>query len=174
MEKFALYLALLTIYENNCRQLHWKLSGKGFHTAHERFGTYYDQLGTFMDETAEQAITMNQSPVNVSDALKLVQESDIDAILINSAEDYCGKSANVAAYKMLTQLYNLATEILKDESLAEDVRDVFMGHAKWYRIEGLYKLGRALTHPDGPRHGGPGHHEEPPEATTDDDEEDDD
>ena len=52
MEKFALYLALLTIYENNCRQLHWKLSGNGFHTAHGRFGTYYDQLGTFMDETA--------------------------------------------------------------------------------------------------------------------------
>lgn len=167
MDKLSLYLALLTLYENNCRQLHWKLSGKGFHTGHERFGTYYDQLGTFMDETAEQAITMGQSPVNVADAMTLVQESDVDGLIINGSEDYCGKAANVAAHKMFTQLYNLSTEILKDEALAEDVRDVFMGHAKWYRIEGLYKLGRALTH-------GEGHHEEPPEATTDDDEEDDD
>ena len=36
-----------------------------------------------------------------------------------------------------------------DDSLPADVADVFMDHARYYRIEGLYKLQRTLTQEGG-------------------------
>lgn len=156
MKDLKLYLSLLTIYENNMRMLHWNLAGKGFHTAHERFGKYYEELGQYMDETAEQLITLGGIPVNVAEAIDIVRESDVDAFLIESNRDYDKESANAAAKKMFDQLYAAASEI---DDIPDDVEDVFIGHMRYYRIEGTYKLGRAGIHnpPPAPE----GHPEEP-------------
>lgn len=164
MDELRLYLSLLTIYENNMRMLHWKLAGKGFHTAHERFGKYYEELGQYMDETAEQIISLGGSPVNMAEAIGIVRESDIDAFLIESNRDYDGMSANSAARKMFDQLY-AAADI---DDLPDDVEDVFVGHRRYYRLEGMYKLGRA-----GVKSGPMEHHPEP-EPIPEEEEEDDD
>lgn len=143
MDEMRLYLSLLTIYENNMRMLHWKLAGHGFHTAHERFGKYYEELGTYMDETAEQIISLGGTPVNAAEAISIVRESDVDAFLIESNRDYDKESANAAAKKMFDQLYAAASEI---DDIPDDVEDVFVGHMRYYRLEGAYKLGRAGIH----------------------------
>ena len=44
---------------------------------------------------------------------------------------------------MFKQLYDIALELADEDDLPDDVCDVFMDHARWFRIEGLYKLGRA-------------------------------
>lgn len=145
MADIRLYLSLLTVYESNCRTLHWLLKSKnGWHTGHERFATYYEQLGEFMDQTAEQLLTIGDRPVNDAEALKLVEESQIDAFLLGTDQDYDMVAANQAAYRMFKLLNQLSVEIATDDGIPADVADVFMDHAKWFRIEGLYKLGRAM------------------------------
>lgn len=144
MADIRLYLALLTVYESNCRTLHWCLRSKnGWHTGHEWFATYYEQLGEYMDQTAEQILTIGGRPVNDAEALKLVEESQVDAFLLGTDQDYDMYTANMAAYRMFKQLHEMALELEDSDDLPDDVADVFMDHARWFRIEGLYKLGRA-------------------------------
>lgn len=142
MDHMKLYLSLLTLYENNMRILHWKLAGNGFHMAHERFAGYYETLGDYMDEAAEQMITLGGNPVGVNDAIGVVRDSDVDAFLVDPNKNYTGEEANEAAYKMFNQLYGLAKEV---DDVPDDVEDVFIGHMKYYRIEGMYKLRRTDT-----------------------------
>lgn len=148
MQSLRTYMAMLTLYENNFRILHWKLAGAEFHKTHERFGDYYDQLGTFMDETAEQMITLGETPVSSRDALSILQgETGFTAVMIDPALDYSADAANHAAYHMFEQLREMAAEFADadDDELPIEVSDVFMDHARWYRIEGMYKLQRANT-----------------------------
>ena len=148
MQSLRTYMAMLTLYENNFRILHWKLAGAEFHKTHERFGAYYDQLGTFMDETAEQMITLGETPVSSRDALSILQgETGFTAVMIDPALDYSADAANHAAYHMFEQLREMAVELADadDDELPIEVSDVFMDHARWYRIEGMYKLQRANT-----------------------------
>ena len=138
------YLALLTVYESNSRTLHWLLSGDGWHTAHERYAGYYEELGEFMDQTAEQLLSMGMQPVNDAEALELVKASNIDAFLLSTDKAYSVATADEAAYRMFKQLHDFALELADDDdNYPDDVCDVFMDQARWFRIEGLYKLGRA-------------------------------
>ena len=145
----TLYMALLTLYENNLRGLHWKLAGPNFNKDHLRFGDYYDQLGTFLDETAEMMITMGIPPVSVMMIHEILSGDDVNAISIDMSRDYTGEAANTAAQQMFTQLYEKAAALAKDDSLPVDVQDVYMAHAKYYRIECLYKLQRTLANQTG-------------------------
>ena len=74
MDEQELYMALLTVYENNFRGLHWKLSGHNFNNNHTRFSEYYEQLGTYLDETAEQMIIQGKTPVSSSRALDILNQ----------------------------------------------------------------------------------------------------
>lgn len=144
MEDIRVYMAALTVYENNMRIIHWKLHGPDFHKTHERFGDYYEEFGKYMDETAEQMITLGQNPLNYSEAMDILQNSSIDAFTLSGGMDFDPKGAETTAYKMFRQLYDMASELAGEDDLPIDVQDVFMGHAKYFRIEGLYKLARRI------------------------------
>lgn len=145
MADMKTYLSALTIYENNMRIIHWKLHGPDFHKTHERFGDYYDTLGKYMDETAEQMISMGMNPVNSTEACDVLQNDSMDAFTLSGEMDFDPMSAEKTAYRMFSQLYEMAAELANTESLPVDVQDVFMGHAKYFRIEGLYKLARRIA-----------------------------
>jgi hypothetical protein len=146
MDKLRLYLALLKIYMDNVQLVHWRVCGNGTHTAHPRYGTYYDALGTFMDETAEQMITLGESPISYPQALELVRDADdIHGILLTGDMQYTESSGDTVVLNMFNQLYDLAESLSRDDSLPTDVQDVFMNHAKWYRIEGKYKIAQNLN-----------------------------
>jgi len=138
-------MALLTLYENNLRGLHWKLQGAGFHTAHLRFGEYYEKLGEFMDEVAEIMITQGIAPIGMSNLMDILKQSEIDAFYIDMAGDYTEEVANIAAQKMFSQLYEQAVALAKNDDLPIDVQDVYTDQARYYRIENLYKMSRAIT-----------------------------
>ena len=145
MATFETYHALLTLTENNMRVIHWKLKGDDFDVTHSRYGMYYEKLGEMMDETAEQMITMGHTPMNISNALMhLGKDIGVDATIMNPELDYDSQIADKATYKMFKELYNFASSLAVDAALPADVQDIFMGHAKWFRIEGLYKLGRSI------------------------------
>lgn len=145
MATFETYHALLTLTENNMRVIHWKLKGGDFNVTHSRYGMYYEKLGEMMDETAEQMITMGHTPMNISNALMhLGKDIGVDATIMNPELDYNSQIADETTYKMFKELYNFAARLAVDAALPADVQDIFMGHAKWFRIEGLYKLGRSI------------------------------
>ena len=98
-----------------------------------------------MDETAEQMITMGHTPMNISNTLMhLGKDIGVDATIMNPELDYTSQIADETTYKMFKELYNFAARLAVDAALPADVQDIFMGHAKWFRIEGLYKLGRSI------------------------------
>lgn len=144
MNEQELYMALLTIYENNFRGLHWKLSGHNFNNNHTRFSDYYEQLGTFLDETAEQMIIQGMTPVSSSRALDILNQTDVNAILVDMSLDYTGDEANRAALMMFEQLHGHALSLATSDDIPADTADVYMDHAKYYSIEGKYKLARFM------------------------------
>lgn len=148
MATFETYHALLTLTENNMRVIHWKLKGDDFDVVHPRYASYYEKLGEMMDETAEQMITMGHIPMNISNTLMhLGKDIGVDATIMNPELDYTSRIADETTYKMFSELYDFASHLAVDAALPTDVQDVFMGHAKWFRIEGLYKLGRRVNAP---------------------------
>lgn len=142
------YLAVLTLFESNFRVLHWKLAGKEWHNSHERFGGYYDQMGEFMDQTAEQMLSMGENPLHDKQAYELLESSSDDFKVVDPSADYSAKDANIFAKYMFSTLLGMTSQLATDQSLPPEVADVFMDHARWYRIEGEYKLARAITKPD--------------------------
>ena len=145
MATFETYHALLTLTENNMRVIHWKLKGNDFDVVHPRYGMYYEKLGEMMDETAEVMITMGHIPMNINNTLMyLGKDIGVNATIMNPELDYTSKIADETTYKMFKELYDFASHLAVDAALPADVQDIFMGHAKWFRIEGLYKLGRTV------------------------------
>ena len=88
---------------------------------------------------------MGIPPVSVMMIHEILSGDDVNAISIDMSRDYTGEAANTAAQQMFTQLYEKAAALAKDDSLPVDVQDVYMAHAKYYRIECLYKLQRTLV-----------------------------
>ena len=145
MATFETYHALLTLTENNMRVIHWKLKGNDFDVVHPRYAMYYEKISEMMDETAEIMITMGHTPMNISSALMhLGKDTGVNATIMNPELDYTSKIADETTYKMFKELYDFAAHLAVDAALPADVQDIFMGHAKWFRIEGLYKLGRTI------------------------------
>lgn len=144
MDKQVKYLALLTLHENNLRGLHWKLQGPSFATDHARFGGYYEKLGHFMDETAEQMISLGLQPIGVMNLPEILESDEINTSCVNMDKDYNSYAANLAAMNIFNELYACAAELAEDESLPVDVRDVYTDHAAYYRIEAKYKLSRTV------------------------------
>lgn len=167
MDKLRIYAAIVTLYENAMRVLHWKMCGKNFAKDHTRFGDYYDELGEYMDQTMEQMLTLGMNPVSLPMVTEILNNADVNAITIDPNQDYDGMTANHAALQMFTTLHELALSLATDDSLPADVADVFMDHARYYRIEGLYKLQRTLTHEGGHQEPAPqpAPQEENPEVT---------
>lgn len=147
MTDLRTYLAYLTLYENNFRVLHWKIAGPNFHTTHERYGAYYDKLGAMLDETAEQMITVGATPVAMTEALSLLDETETTAITVNPALEISPEVADTAAAHMFEQLRAMAAELASNTTFPPEVADVFMDHARYFRIEGTYKLGRCKVTP---------------------------
>lgn len=145
MDEQQLYMALLVVYENNFRGLHWKLAGPNFHTNHLRFGDYYEKLGEFMDETAEQMIIQYKAPVSAQDALKILEADTETAILVDMNQDYDADIANKLAMVMFNQLYTRSIALAKSDSIPADVADVYMDHSRYYSLEAKYKLARTLN-----------------------------
>ena len=78
------------------------------------------------------------------ESIDQMHNASLEAFTFSGSMDFDGETADKASYSMMKQLYDLASELAGDQSLPIDVQDVFMGHAKYFRIEGIYKLGRRI------------------------------
>ena len=94
-------------------------------------------------------MTCGENPVSMSEALDMLRSSNGNAIIIDPTLDYSAEMADYAAYQMMLQLHDMATELADadDDELPIDVADVYMDHARYFRIDGIYKLKRALIVP---------------------------
>lgn len=145
MDHQLLYFALLTLCENNARILHWKLCGGHFGPDHTKYSEMYEHLGEFMDQTSEQIISMGGNPIGLTQVPQLLEQSNVNAFTVDPSQNYDGRAANQIALDIYKLLYEHAVALATDESLPADVADVYMDHARYFRIEGMYKTTRCLT-----------------------------
>lgn len=150
-QDLQLYVAALTLYENNFHVLHWKMAGKDFERAHKRFGNYYEELQDMLDEAAEQLLSLGGNPTNIVDSVKYLEASEsFSATIVSAEQDYCSMTANKIGLVMFKQLHDIATSIATstDGTYGDDVKDILIKHMDYYRLEGFYKLNRFLVEPE--------------------------
>lgn len=141
-----MYMALLTVYENNLRILHWKTCGIIFLPIHKWLNKFYVEFGNMLDAVAEQILSADGQPVSAKESLEmLTSQSDISAMLIDPATDYTPESALNAAYMMFQQAHDMVISLINDTaSYPPDIIDILIKQADYYRLEGLYKMKRSL------------------------------
>lgn len=148
MEQLRRLLAILTVYENNFRVLHWMRGGDNFHTDHERLGGYYDQLGDFMDQIAEYLIAEGGNPVTAAEAMEIISGDNLPFIQVESGRSYAGALADEMSYMMFEQLYTATIDTIdavQNIPTAKTVEDLLTQQSHYYYVEGRYKLGRRLN-----------------------------
>lgn len=140
-------LAILTVYENNFRILHWMRGGDVFHKDHERLGDYYEQMGDFMDQIAEYLIAEGGTPCNTAEALNIISQDSVAFVQAESGRSYDGRTADEMSLVMFNQLYEAtidAIDKVQQSRHAKSLEDLLTTQSQYYYVEGFYKLGRRL------------------------------
>lgn len=137
-------LAALILYHFNTRILHWKLTGTDFDPVHELLGDYYDQLGVFIDDIAEIGLILEINPINIAEAITVLENDGGDFMMLNGSENLSSKDCFEKIKFMFGSLISIYEELYKDESIPADVINKLQEHSFWLRKELSFKNVRRL------------------------------
>ena len=106
--------AVLRLYEQNFRNLHWNSYGEDFNDSHKSITTeYYELLSDIIDKVAEMMCMSHCSPANYLEAYELVNSSFSKRILIDSNKLYTRKEIVLLSQKMFEDLANLISNVIE-------------------------------------------------------------
>lgn len=137
-------LSVLTLYQSNVKILHWKLTTTDFDTVHSLMSEYEEKLGEFIDDIAEIGLQIETNPVNIVEAINLLNGDEAQYMSISGYEDFTPKTCFEKIDFMFSNLLSLYESHYNDESLAPDIVNVLQEHAYWLRKELRYKNKRRL------------------------------
>lgn len=137
-------LAVLILYHFNLRILHWRLTGPNFDPVHSLMGDYYEKFGGFIDDVAEIGMQVGTDPINVTDAVHLLESDGGKYMVLNGSENFdpvrCFEKVNFI-FESTLSLYETT---YSDSNLPEDISNALQEHAYWIRKELRYKNKRRM------------------------------
>jgi DNA-binding ferritin-like protein len=81
--------AVLRIYEQNFRNLHWNSKGIEFNDSHKNITTeYYEMIAADVDKVAELLAIMGIDPFNYLEAAEYVTKSEVKYFIVDSKTHY--------------------------------------------------------------------------------------
>lgn len=83
-----LLLAILIVYQQNFKILHWCASGSEFHTQHDQANKYYSKLENDIDNVAEICMMNDIRPLNTKEAFTMLDKSSEKYLQLHTEEDY--------------------------------------------------------------------------------------
>ena len=88
-EKLVELDAVLRIYEQNFRNLHWNSKGIEFNDSHKNITTeYYEMVAADVDKVAETLAILGLDPFNYLEAAKFITESESKYFIVDSKTHY--------------------------------------------------------------------------------------
>lgn len=117
-----LLLAILIVYQQNFKILHWCASGAEFHTQHDQANKYYSKLEDDIDNVAEICMINGIRPLNTRDAFEMLEKSRGDYLQLSAEQDY--KMEDFISYCdiMFDSILQVINAVLDD--LEDDKRSV--------------------------------------------------
>ena len=110
--KLKILDALLRLYEQNFRNLHWNSIGLEFNDSHKNITTeYYEMLSKSVDEVAEILCMYGVDPANYIEALDIIQSCEKKYLIVDSKTKYSKEEIVKSADIMLKDICQLFEEL---------------------------------------------------------------
>ena len=106
------FLSVLLIYRSNFHVLHWMVKGSKFFMLHDKATEYAEELLKDADIVAELILRTEDSIVNYSEALKLIEESDYKFLVLESDRLFETEEFVKISDKMFADILYCISEIL--------------------------------------------------------------
>lgn len=152
-EKLVELDAVLRIYEQNFRNLHWNSAGMEFNDSHKSITTeYYEMVSDDIDKVAEILAILGVNPFNYLEAADFITKSDnkyfiVDSQTLYSREEIC-KFADIMLNDICTILAAAIEEL--DSPINAGVKSELETLLYNYTLQARYINKRRLvgTHED--------------------------
>lgn len=133
--------AMLRLYEQNFRNLHWNSIGLEFNDSHKNITTeYYEMLSETVDEVAEILCMVNIDPVNYMEAMAILDGSSMKYLIVDSKKKYTKGEIVTESQTMLTDICNsLAT-------IASSIEEPIYAGIKSGLEDMLYKYSKEMMY----------------------------
>jgi DNA-binding ferritin-like protein len=99
--------AMLRLYEQNFRNLHWNSIGLEFNDSHKNITTeYYEMLSETVDEVAEILCMVDEDPANYMEAINILNGSSKKYLIVDSNKKYTKADIVNESQTMLVDICN--------------------------------------------------------------------
>ena len=143
-----LFDAILRLYEQNFRNLHWNSAGMEFNDSHKDITTgYYEMISKDVDDVAEILHMLNVYPLNYIEAANMIMKAEKQYYVVNSSTNYSRGDICKAADIMLRDICEMLAEIIQalEDPLDAGIKSFFEDMLFRYTKEARYLNKRRLT-----------------------------
>ena len=111
--KLKLLDAVLRLYEQNFRNLHWNSVGLEFNDSHKNITTeYYEMVSEDVDAVAEILCMFNVNPANYIEAYDMISKSESKFLIVDSSKKYTKAEIVDLSETMLKDICELVAAII--------------------------------------------------------------
>ena len=133
--------ALLRLYEQNFRNLHWNSIGLEFNDSHKNITTeYYEMVSDTVDEIAEILCMVDLDPANYMEAINILNSSNCNFLIIDSKKKYTKAEIVKESQVMLSDICNCLANI------ASSVEEPIFAGIKSDLEDMLYKYSKEMMY----------------------------
>ena len=112
--KLKLLDALLRLYEQNFRNLHWNSVGLEFNDSHKNITTeYYEMVSKDVDLVAEILCMFNTNPANYAEAFELISNTEKKYLIVDSSKKYNKAEIVQLSQVMLNDICDLLAAVIQ-------------------------------------------------------------
>lgn len=137
-------LAVLMIYSDNMRVLHWKCCGVDFEPYHELTANYYSKLNDITDEIAEMGMQLGTNPITVLDAKDIITSIDENVLALSAIETYPNTKVLEHIDYMYKHLMTMTTVLRNTDGMPEYLKSELDTIIAYFSKEVLYKNTKRL------------------------------
>lgn len=113
--KLVLLDALLRLYEQNFRNLHWNAKGEDFNDSHKSITTeYYEMVSEDVDKVAEILAMMGENPCNYPQALEIINADEGKFVIVDTEKLYTRAEIIEISGIMFNDICNILSVIITE------------------------------------------------------------
>ena len=140
MKKLQILDALMRIYEQNFRNLHWNAKGEDFNDSHKSITTeYYEMLSKDVDAIAEMLCMFEINPCNYPQAIEIISNDSNSHIIVDSSKLYSRRDIIEFADVMFSDICKLLSECIEgmnnpiDAGIRSELETMLYNYTLQYR-----------------------------------------
>lgn len=113
--KLVVLDALLRLYEQNFRNLHWNAKGEDFNDSHKSITTeYYEMVSEDVDKVAEILAMLGINPCNYPQAMEIVSQQEEKYIIVENDKLYTRAEIIEISQIMFNDICNLLSASIEE------------------------------------------------------------